>query len=464
MSHVLVISPESMPIGENLSGGPGIRYWEMAHSLARLGHKVTVAVPADEYTGIYTGEIELISWTIENLPEICLPEDAVILPYVNEYLSIVYAHLIDKDIPTVVDLYDPVLIENLNIRKKSPESTQSYLDYLKGIRKLLIRGDFFLYANERQYYYYLGMLNAVGRINPYTYHGKILALVPFGIPGDSPRHDKNVLRGTVVGIKDPVLLWFSGIYPWFDAITLINAMPAVLEAVPDTKLVVMGGVHPDLSAPDDEYQKTLKAAKNLGLMNKSIFFTRWQPYNERSNYYLEADIAICTSKGQLENELSHRTRVIDLLWGGLPVITSEGDEVGKIAKDTGCGITVPVGDRHALAREIINLLRDKKKRTTMGKKGRAMVANRYTWDRVVTPLHDFLVAPTTAPDRRNRRVRAALDSDLGDFQISQNPRLDQELAKLTLPKKTAMSYRVEGLGGMLARTAHYFGRRIGWYK
>lgn len=461
MTKVLIMSHEGVPVGDNLAGGPGIRYWEIAHQLARNGHACTLAVPARDMVQGSSPELEIVGWEADKLAPLCNGYETVVLPYFDSLLSAAYTSDVDQEIPTAVDVYDPVLIEHLNMCQKTPESTASFLNYAAGVETLLTRGDYFFCANERQYYYYLGVLGALGRINPYTYHEDMLGFVPFGVPEEPPKHEKDVIKGPVVGKNDPVILWFSGIYPWFDAVTVVEAMPAVLKEVPDAKLVIMGGVHPNLHAPADEYEKTRDKAKALGFIDKSVFFTGWRPYNERGGYYLEADVAVCTDKGYIETALSHRTRVIDLLWGGLPVITTEGDEVTRIVTEAGCGISVPVGDKAAVAKAVVRVLKDKNLREDMSRKGRELVKSRYQWDRAVEPLARFVDAPELAPDRRDPRARELLGEFRGASKSAGGrPDIDQRMTGLGLPDRARLSYREEGLGGLAKRSAKFAGRKL----
>jgi hypothetical protein len=63
---------------------------------------------------------------------------------------------------------------------------------LRALHDQLRVGDFFLCASERQRDYWLGWLEALGRVNPRT-HGAdpdlrgLIDVVPFGVPSEPPR-------------------------------------------------------------------------------------------------------------------------------------------------------------------------------------------------------------------------------------------------------------------------------------
>ncbi len=120
------------------------------------------------------------------------------------------------------------------------------------LNEQLRRGDFFLCASDKQRDFWLGQLAAVGRINPATYDGDenledLLAVVPFGVTDEPPRHTRPVLRGVVPGIgdDDKVILWGGGIYNWFDPLTLLRAVDKLRRRMPEVRLYFLGLKHPN---------------------------------------------------------------------------------------------------------------------------------------------------------------------------------------------------------------------------
>lgn len=442
-SKLLVISVDAIPGGKHLAAGPGIRYLQIARSLSvDYGFNVSLAVPEDCFEALNL-PFNLVSWSLDNLAELVNQFSVVILPHVHSGLATAYSQVARANLPTIVDLYDPVLIENLAFQPANQDGVGSFAHFLTGVLPLLKRGDFFVCANERQYYYYLGLLNALGRINPLTFHYQLLGLVPFGVEPQPPEHTKNVMRGVFVGQDDPVILWFSGIYPWFDAVTLVRAMPLILKRLPNCKLVIMGGVHPRGHAPDDEFKATVREAQKTGLIDKAIFFVDWQPFNERANWYLEADLAVTTYKQNLETVLSHRTRVIDFLWAGLPVITTSGDAVGEMVEKNGCGFTVPPSDPEALADKVLAVLTSSELRRQLAQNARLLAKNELTWKKVLEPLAAFCRQPQLAPDRLNAYAQQTILQAVTIRNQQQTP--------LSLRQKLRNVYKTEGVKGVFKR-------------
>ncbi|MDP1809419.1 MAG: glycosyltransferase family 4 protein [Actinomycetota bacterium] len=460
MSKVLVISPDAVPGSGVLAAGPGIRYWQMARSLANdYGHDVTLAVPAADFVEDNEAPCRTVAWELDNIAGLAGGYDCVVMPHVHSGLSTTYRAAADPAIPTAVDLYDPVLIENIGLQPADAAGARSFAGYLAGVVPILKRGDYFFCANERQKYYYLGVLNTLGRINPLTYRERILEIVPFGVDHQPAAKTRTVMRGSLVAKDAKVILWFSGIYPWFDAYTLVEAMPRVIEAEPKAMLVILGGVHPRGHAPDGEFRRTKSRAQELGLADKHILFVDWQPYSDRADWYLESDLAVTTHKPSLETELSHRTRVVDFLWGGLPAITSAGDAVGEMLARRGCGETVPVGDPAALASTIVDILGDDDKRAGMSAAAKALASTELTWSVVIKPLADFCAAPRVAADRRDPALAAEILPAVDTFEEHARLLEKQPVQTQKAWAKAREVYKNEGISAVVGKSLRKIGRR-----
>ena len=449
---ITIFSPDAIPVGKTLAAGPGIRYYQIAKCLAQEGFKVRLLVPAPVYEEtIVTKLFHYGSWELNNLKSSLADTQVVILPQVHSGLSSTYPSVAPEDLPTVVDLYDPVLIENIGLQPKNESGFTDFINYLSGVRPIFSRGDLFLYANSRQRYYYLGILNVIGTIEPLNFDEQLLLNLPFGIESQPPKSTKTVMRNSLVKRDDKVILWFSGIYPWFDALTLIKAMPIVVEKVPNAKLVILGGKHPRRHAPTTEYEKAQSLVNKLGLEGNTVHFVDWQPYHQRANWYLEADVAVTLHKQSLETELSNRTRIIDFLWAGLPTVVSKGDEIGNLLEKNGAGLTVPVGDHQTLAYKLAELLSNPEQLEKM-KSSALELAKRFHWQQIVKPLVNFCRHPHLAKDRQSQENRAIIQ------QASFSPLSHN--CQLTIFERLKSTYSNQGILGLAKKAANSSFKKI----
>ena len=91
-------------------------------------------------------------------------------------------------------------------------------------------------------------------------------------------------------------------------------------------------------------------------LDRGAFFVDWVPYAERQNYLLDADVAVSLHQPGVEAQFAFRTRVLDYLWAGLPMVLSRGDELAARVDREGLGVAVPEGDVDAVAGALALLL------------------------------------------------------------------------------------------------------------
>jgi glycosyltransferase involved in cell wall biosynthesis len=385
VSRILLLAPDEPPAPNVLAAGPGIRSFELARVLRDAGCDVTLAAPAPNGA---------VVWDPDTVDRLAAGHDAVVVPQGHAELGRQIARRLPPDLPVVVDCYAPGLIENLSLSA----DPMAFPGFLERSLELLRRGDLFLVANERQRLYTLGLLSALGRLNPATYADPPILEVPFGVPeSPPPRPTSRVARGILVPEDAPLAIWYGGVYPWFDAATAVAAFHQALTTLPDAWFVIVGGRHPRAHAPDRELVRALDAAAALGISER-VLEASWSPYEERVAWYAESDCAICLHHAGIESELAQRTRLVDLLWGRVPFVCSNGDAVGDRAVRAGAAIGVPVGDAGAAGAALISLLADADRRERLRAAAAALSAE-HAWPRVLAPLVEWLAAPRSANDR-----------------------------------------------------------------
>jgi glycosyltransferase involved in cell wall biosynthesis len=385
VSRVLLLAPDVPPAPGALAAGPGIRYGELAAVLRAAGHDVTLAAPETGADAV---------WSAQSVARLAEGHAAVVLGQGHADLGREVARSLPDDLPVVVDCYAPGIIEAIALN----EDPGMFPGFLARTLELLKRGDLFLVANEPQRLYTLGLLSAAGRLNPTTYADPPLLEVPFGVPAKPPGPvAAKVGRGILVPDDAALVLWYGGVYPWFDCATAVRGFGRALEQVPNAWFVIVGGRHPRAHAPDARLVEALAAASELGIADR-VVEAPWGPYDERIAWYAEADCAICLHHRGLETELSHRTRLVDLLWGRVPIVSSAGDVVGERAAVAGAGISVPIGDAEAAGNALIELLGSRERRDAC-RVAAGGLAGELAWPRVLEPLVRWLEHPRVAADR-----------------------------------------------------------------
>lgn len=308
----------------------------------------------------------------------------------------------------VCDLYDPFELEGLVRGVDLPvdarySATRRALSVLSG---QLAQGDLFLCASERQRLFWLGHLDAAGRVNPATYDADptladLLAVVPFGIDDDAPTRTGPGLRAGVDGLDDTsrILLWGGGIYDWLDPLPLIDAVAELVTEIPELRLVFMGTAHPNPAVrPSAMLGQARRLAAARQVEHAVLFHEGWVPYEDRHNVLLDAEIGVSGHLPHVETLLAFRTRILDYLWAGLPVVTTAGDALGDLVTAEGLGAAVPPADPAAVASALRGLLLDPT-RTAEVRRNVAAVVPGLRWSTALRPLLDFCAAPRPAADR-----------------------------------------------------------------
>jgi glycosyltransferase involved in cell wall biosynthesis len=404
---VLLISADNV---EAKMAGPGIRYWEMAKALVAHGLDVTLAVPNRAQIsapGLSVCTHGFEQRRIQNALDDC--DVYVLQGYVLFYMP----GLRKVNKPMIVDLYCPINLENLESNALADIAERHRISErdLSILGTQLRAGDYFVCASERQRDFWLGMLTAFNRVNPRTYSRDrslraLIDLVPFGLPSAAPAHSRNVLKGTWPGIghDDKVLLWGGGVWEWFDPLTLVRAVSIVVKTHPEAKLFFMGKGHPTAelndALPMTVYDQSVQLSRELGLHDRHVLYNEgWVPYDERANYLLEADVGVSTHHEYVENQFSFRTRLLDYVWAGLPMIVSGGDSASEeLVRPYRLGTVVPPGDVGALARAITDMLEISDLRETYRSRF-DHVREHLTWERAVEPLAAFCRRPQPAADK-----------------------------------------------------------------
>ena len=408
MTRVVVLTGD--PLGTKMAG-PAIRSWNMALQLSRDNEVALVTTTTLEdgleapfaLHRIHPGEnarfAELERW-------------AEVIVFQGHGMS-QFPVLRTTDRIVVADIYDPMHLEMLEQGREQPRATWELQvsTAREVLNQQLALADFFLCASERQRLFYLGHLASLGRISPATYADdphldRLLAVVPFGLSSTPPELTGPAIVGVLPEVSegDIVVIWGGGIYSWFDPKILIEAVAKVAERQPRLKLFFLGTQHPGV-AQMGIVAESLQLARDLGALDRSVFFNEtWVDFDDRQNYLLEASFGASTHQSHVETEFAFRTRILDYLWAGLPMVVSDGDSFADLVRDEGLGIVVPAGDEPALEAALERLLTDGEF-VTEARSNVARVREQFYWEGVLAPLVEFVQSPRHAADYpQNRRL------------------------------------------------------------
>jgi len=403
---ILVISAGCPPLSGHRAEGGGLRSWGLARSLKRLlpDHEVTLSYSyklEDKIENGYYENIFVTECAPGALKDLVRNFSTVIVSYCMGGLSRDVSKCLDSHQQLILDCYVPIYVEIC--ARKSESVQQEYDSLMQDIpyfNETLKRGDFFLCANKAQSSFYEGVLSALGRINPKTYHDTGLRIVPYGIDADEPVGKKQPIKKLLGGVSEKSwkILWFGAVYPWFNIKILIDAIQLLNEKHP-TQMVMVGAKNPFVDHPDFiEKSKEVQAlVSNPGI--KDIIHTHdWVPFEDRADWYLDCNLIITLNEPGMENSLSWRTRVADYVWAGMPIASNGGDPLTEDLIAHGAAGRLDISTLENLSESIYKILADESGLKRMKSQMQAYRPNLY-WDHVVKPLVEIIASRALAADR-----------------------------------------------------------------
>lgn len=189
-------------------------------------------------------------------------------------------------------------------------------------------------------------------------------------------------RGSIGAHDRPVILAIGRIVRRKGFDTVIEAMPRVLESLPDALLAIAG---------EGPFETELRALVDRLGLKESVHFCGGIPYEDLPDVYSSADVVAMPSRNEppavegfgivfLEANACERP-VIGAATGGIPDAIVDGET----------GVLVPPDDPVALAGSLIKLLADAPLRERLGRRGRQRVLDAFTWDHVADRVAQALI-------------------------------------------------------------------------
>lgn len=153
--------------------------------------------------------------------------------------------------------------------------------------------------------------------------------------------------------------------------TLIPAFARVVEQEPSAVLVIAGG-------DEDDYKKVIKSliANYRLLITKNIIFTGELRGESKAAAYRGADVFVTPSYSE-----NFGISAVEAMSFGIPVIVTNTVGIAPDVKEVKAGIVIEKNEEQ-LAKAILGLLRDEALRRELGKRGKKLVVEKYSWTEI----------------------------------------------------------------------------------
>jgi glycosyltransferase involved in cell wall biosynthesis len=246
-----------------------------------------------------------------------------------------------------------------------------------------------------------GMISAGPQVNaPELLEGlsERIVYLPMGTPTFTPPGENPyppALR------ERPVFLFGGGMWPWFDLRSLVEAFALANTRGSTAALFFLSGKdHTGIEANRRLVQSIRELASGLGATDRSVFF------NERNvgPSDLPGYIGFCRAGAMantdgLEPTQAWRTRYLDLLAAGRPLVLAGDDPLGSMMGRAHAALVTPSGNPQALADSVCRLAQDDALAARMGEASRELGAS-LAWERTLEPFRNLLASPTSFRETR----------------------------------------------------------------
>lgn len=267
------------------------------------------------------------------------------------------------------------------------------------LRRILGRADRLSTVSGRQRLATVGELAAVGRLSLETAEEELVHAIPFSIEDAPPRLPGPVVRGRLVGEEEFVLLWSGSYNVWTDAETLFAGVDVAMRENPKIHFVSTGGSVPGY---DDETYRRFVGLVASSPRRERFHLLGWVQRERATTLLYEADLGVVIERRFHEGELGTKTRIVEWMAAGLPVLASDVSELPSHVAEAGCGFVVPPGDARALSRILLELARDRGRLERTSKAARTFLAEELAFSNACAPLLDWVQRPEAAADRAGR--------------------------------------------------------------
>ena len=305
----------------------------------------------------------------------------------------------------VVDVIAPLALEVKEIDAE-PATRRAVVRWrTQELLAHLAAADLVLCTNEKQRDFILGAALAGGvldRGSPSL--EQRVAIVPHGIEEVPPSPHGSPLRGNGFGADAKIAVWGGGMWSWLDPLTAVQAVDRLRPSRPELRLAFIGLDHPD---PDQRRAHDPRAAEARAYVSERDldgiveFRPRWLPREEYVEHLLEADVGLSLHGSTLEGRYASRTRVLDYLLAGLPVVCTGGDTMSDLVAAHGLGAVVEPLDVEGCAIALDSLTRGDRQPID------SSALEPLRWKTVARPLVDFCLRPPP-PRRRSRAESLAI--------------------------------------------------------
>ena len=411
MSRILVMGYELPRLAENAVEARSYRTWQFVQPLIEDEHEVCLIVSHADHQFNVAHDLgksllyqrlcfHKTDW-LARANALCedFKPDGTLAVMFNSGLR---ATRLKRRRPLWIDLYGDRLIENqlalyMRGNDRGLKTTFQYQNIV------LQGGDAYSACSTPQKFALVGQLSMAGRLNRQTLGYDFSHVVLPGAPSKQEDGGEGLkLRGERFSNDAFVVLWCGGYNVWTDVDTLFQAVSQAMDR--DARIVYVSAGAGVKLAQNNSYERLLEMIAASPHRDR-FHMLGWQPNKVLPKLYRQADVGINLDAFHYETLLGTRTRLVEMMHYGLPVITTLGCELSYIVENQGLGLTFPIGDAGTFRDHILTLASNRSRQKTLSEQVLRYTSQELSFKKTTRPMREWAYKPYFAPDRVNNKRR-----------------------------------------------------------
>jgi glycosyltransferase involved in cell wall biosynthesis len=267
------------------------------------------------------------------------------------------------------------------------------------MQRVLRKGDIFSGCSLPQQHMLVGELAMVGRLKSRTFGYQFSQIVLPGSPAKIKHHNdtnaNSFLEKQNIPNESFIILWCGGYNTWTDIETLFTGLVWAMERNEHIHFISVGAN--TYEGPDNVYRRFIALISDSEYKDR-FHLLGWRPWAEIDMYYHVSHLGINIDALHYETIYGTRTRLVEMLAAGLPIITSIGCELSTLIGNYGAGLVFDSGDPLAMGLQILSLSNDDVLYTAMVEKALRMAQNELSFYNTTAPVRAWVNQPSKAPD------------------------------------------------------------------
>jgi glycosyltransferase involved in cell wall biosynthesis len=306
---------------------------------------------------------------------------------------------LDPPVPVWADINGYIMAEaqaHAERLNHDEQVTHFWLQMIPALR----RGDVFSACSPQQRLALIGELGAMQRLNKANFGYELVHTVPAAREAAPYPPAEVKLKGGSIPEDGFVVLSPGVPYVWWDIPGSFEALEKAIEENPKIHFVLLGGDRP---GQDKETHAAIVRSAGDSKYRSNYHLFGWVKPSEVAAWLLRADVGLSMDRECYEPYFGTRNRVVEMLKAGLPPVMTRGTEISRQVEDNGLGLVSPIGDPHALARNLVRASRNPGELAEMGTRSREFFLKHYTLEATSGPFLTWAAQPWHAPDHVERR-------------------------------------------------------------